>query len=222
MSNYVLTLELQTSNFHEDLINKRLEIARNIYNANIKELIKRDRKIRHDPEYAQIKDLKTKKEKNQVYNALRDKYKVSKYEMMKFTTPMNQHFAENIPADIGHNQSARAFQAYEKVRFSNDKKMEYKKYGEVNSLEGKNNTGIAYKNGHVMFNPQKSNVKCNIPVKFYKNDNYHSKTLHDEIKYCRIVRKLIINRYQYFVQLIMKGTPSNQHIKEKKQGGDDV
>ena len=55
MSNYVLTLKLNTSNFHEDIINKRLEIARNIYNANVREILKRDRKMRHDPMYRSIK-----------------------------------------------------------------------------------------------------------------------------------------------------------------------
>ena len=105
MSNFVLTLKLQTSHFHEDLINKRLEIARNIYNANVREIIKRDRKMRHDADYRKIKEVKTKKEKNTLYKALRDKYQVTKYAMMKYTTPMNRHFAENIPADIGHNLS---------------------------------------------------------------------------------------------------------------------
>lgn len=210
----MLTLKLQTSRFHEDLINKRLEIARNIYNANVSELIKRDRKMRHDPIFQTIQTLKTKKEKNAVYKALRDKYAVSKYAMMKFTTPMNRHFSENIPADVGHNQAIRAFQAYEKVRYSDGKKMRFKKFGTVNSIEGKSNTGIAYKNGHILFNPQKSKVKCIIPVKFYKNDTYQEKALHDEIRYCRIVRKQIKGKYQYFAQLIMKGTPPNRHIED--------
>lgn len=212
VSNYVLTLKLQTSNFHADLINKRLEIARNIYNANVREIIKRDRKMRHDPEYRKIKDIEKKADRNKVYRALRDKYQVSKYAMMKFTTPMNRYFSENIPADVGHNQAARAFQAYEKVRFADGKQMRFKKYGEVNSLEGKSNTGIAYKDGHIFFNTRKSNVKCIIPVKFYKNDDYQQNALHDDFQYCRILRKEIKGKYQYFVQLVMEGMPPNPHI----------
>lgn len=214
MSNYVLTLKLQTSRFHEDLINKRLEIARNIYNANVRELIKRDRKMRHDPIFKTIQSLKSTKEKSAVYKALKDKYEVSKYAMIRFTTPMNRHFSNNIPADVGHNQAIRAFQAYEKVRYSDGEKMRFKKFGTVNSIEGKSNTGIAYKKGYILFNPQKANVKCIIPVKFYKNDTYQEKALHDEIRYCRILKKSIKGRYQYFVQLIMEGTPPNHHIED--------
>lgn len=222
MSNYVLTLKLNTSNFHEDIINKRLEIARNIYNANVREILKRDRKMRHDPIYKTIKNIEKKSERNKVYRELNKKYDISKYGLMRFTTKMNQHFAENIPSDVGHNQAIRAFQAYEKVKFSDGKRMKFKKYGEVNSLEGKSNSGIAYKNGVVTFNTRKSKVKCMIPVKFYKNDQYQQKAMHDEIRYCRIVRKTIKGKYQYFVQLIMQGHVPNPHIEEFKDNNQKV
>lgn len=222
MSNYVLTLKLNTSNFHEDIINKRLEIARNIYNANVREILKRDRKMRHDPMYRSIKNIEKKTERNKIYRELNNKYEISKYALMRFTTKMNQHFAENIPADVGHNQAIRVFQAYEKVKFSDGKRMKFKKFGQVNSLEGKSNTGIAYKNGVVTFNTRKSKVKCSIPVKFYKNDQYQQKAMHDEIRYCRIVRKIIKGKYQYFVQLIMKGHAPNPHIDTFKDNNQNV
>jgi hypothetical protein len=222
MSNYVLTLKLNTSNFHEDIINKRLEIARNIYNANVREILKRDRKMRHDPMYRSIKNIEKKTERNKIYRELNNKYEISKYALMRFTTKMNQHFAENIPADVGHNQAIRVFLAYEKVKFSDGKRMKFKKFGQVNSLEGKSNSGIAYKNGVVTFNTRKSKVKCSIPVKFYKNDQYQQKAMHDEIRYCRIVRQTIKGKYQYFVQLIMKGHIPNPYIESFKDNNRKV
>ena len=41
MSNFILTLPLQTEKFQEDILNKRLEIARKMYNACLNELFKR-------------------------------------------------------------------------------------------------------------------------------------------------------------------------------------
>ena len=41
MSNFILTLPLQAEKFQEDILNKRLEIARKMYNTCLNELFKR-------------------------------------------------------------------------------------------------------------------------------------------------------------------------------------
>ncbi len=51
MANYVLTLPLKTEKYREDLLNKRLEISRNIYNACLGELNKRYNHMRESKEY---------------------------------------------------------------------------------------------------------------------------------------------------------------------------
>lgn len=40
MSNFILTLKLNTQPFQEDILNKRLEIGRQMYNACLNELHK--------------------------------------------------------------------------------------------------------------------------------------------------------------------------------------
>ncbi|MBU3100710.1 MULTISPECIES: hypothetical protein [Clostridium] len=40
-SNYILTLKLNTEKYQEDILNKRLEISRSIYNSCLGELFKR-------------------------------------------------------------------------------------------------------------------------------------------------------------------------------------
>ncbi|TXK87074.1 transposase, partial [Parageobacillus sp. SY1] len=78
----------------------------------------------------------------------------------------------------------------------------FKKYNEMDSLEGKSNsTGIRFKNSKLQW------IGLNIPVIIKKNDIYAHMALQDRIKYCRIVRKLIRGKIKYYLQLILEGVP---------------
>lgn len=72
----------------------------------------------------------------------------------------------------------------------------------MNSLEGKSNkTGIHFKNDRILWNGLK------IPVIIDYNNYYEYQALQCDISYCRIVRKYVRNRYNYYVQMILKGNP---------------
>lgn len=60
MSNYVLTLGLKTELWQEHILEKRLNIARMIYNSCIGEILKRHRKMVNSFEYKEIKHLDKK------------------------------------------------------------------------------------------------------------------------------------------------------------------
>lgn len=78
----------------------------------------------------------------------------------------------------------------------------FKKYNEMNSVEGKSNkTGIKIKEDKLEWN------KLSIPVIIKKNDEYANMALQNKIKYCRIVRKFIRGKYKFYIQLILDGVP---------------
>ncbi|WP_246578350.1 hypothetical protein [Clostridium frigoris] len=54
MSNYILTLKLNTEKYQEDMLNKRLEISRSIYNSCLGELFKRYNHMRESKEYKKV------------------------------------------------------------------------------------------------------------------------------------------------------------------------
>lgn len=69
MANYVLTLPLKTEKWQEDILEKRLNIARMIYNACLSEILSRYYKMKKDAEYQNIKEL-DKKEQTKKYKEL--------------------------------------------------------------------------------------------------------------------------------------------------------
>ncbi|MDL0421944.1 transposase, partial [Caldibacillus thermoamylovorans] len=89
-------------------------------------------------------------------------------------------------------------------------KVHFKKYGEMNSLEGKSNkTGIRFTNNKLIWNG------LAVPVVIKRNDIYAQTALeNNKVKYCRIVRKLVRGKYKFYVQLVMEGMPPTKYNKE--------
>ena len=69
MANYVLTLPLKTELWQEHILEKRLNVARTIYNSCLGEILKRHKKMINSLEYKEISDL-NKKERSKKYKEL--------------------------------------------------------------------------------------------------------------------------------------------------------
>ena len=114
---YVLTLKLKTEKYQEDIINKRLEIARNISNALTNKVLKRYKLMLESKEYMSIKkqlnpvnknyhnsdNIKSKKifekQRKELYKQLEElylKYDLSQYSLYNDVKPMYKHFKDNI------------------------------------------------------------------------------------------------------------------------------
>lgn len=88
MANYVLTLPLKTEKWQEDVLEKRLNIARQIYNACLREILSRYRLMQRQKEYGLAMKMEKGKERNAIFNKLRKDFGVSKFDLNKFVKPM--------------------------------------------------------------------------------------------------------------------------------------
>ena len=212
MSNFILTLPLKTERFQEDVLNKRLEIARKMYNACLNELLKRYHTMQQSKEYQKACKLDKSKERNKIFSELNKQYGVTEYSLHTYVKPMQRHFKDNIDSFTSQKIATRCFGAFQKLMFHKAKKVYFKRYDEVNSVEGKSNkTGIRFRENKLEWS------KLSIPVIIKKNDEYAHMALENKIKYCRILRKFIRGKYKYYIQLILDGTPP---IKINKETGE--
>ena len=206
---YTLTFRLKTEKWQEDKLNKRLEIGRNIYNACLREILKRYNTMINSEEYKQIQQMAKGKERNKLFNKLNSKYGISEYSLHDYVKSMQHHFKENIDAFTAQKIATRAYNAFAKYMYHEADKVYFKKYGELNSLEGKSNkTGIRFKDKCLIWNG------LIIPVIIKKNDIYAHEALQNKIKYCRIKREMIKGKYHYYIQLILDGVPPLKINKE--------
>lgn len=212
MSNYILTLKLDTEKYQEDILNKRLEISRNIYNSCLGELYKRYNHMRESKEYRKVVKMTKGKDRNKKFNELNSKYGLTEYTLHAYVKPMQKHFKNNIDSFTAQKIATRCFSAFQKLMLHQSNKVYFKRYGEMNSVEGKSNkTGIKFKDNKLTWNGLEINAIIN------KNDEYAYFSLLNKIKYCRIVRKMIRGNYKYYVQLVLDGIPP---IKINKSTGE--
>lgn len=212
MSNFTLTLRLDTERFQEDILNKRLEISRQFYNACLGELYKRYNFMRQSKEYRKVSKMSKDKDRNKKFNELNKKYGLTEYSLHTYVKPMQHIFKKNIDSMTAQKIATRCFSAFQKVMFHQASKVKFKKYGEMNSVEGKSNSsGIRFKDNMLFWN------KLKIPVVIKKNDLYAQMALENKVKYCRIVRKMIRGKYKFYLQLVIEGVPP---IKLDKETGE--
>jgi len=208
MSRYCVTFPLITEKYQETILNKRFEISRQLYNAVLSKAYKRYKSMIETKKYRQLKEQinnANEKEKKRLYKQLNEMYKqyrLNEYSLHEDIQEMQHHFSENIDSFTAQKIATRVWSAFEDLLFGDGKIVHFKKYGELDSLEGKSNkTGIRFKDGFLIWNGLK------IPVKIDYNNPYEYQALKDEICYCRIKRRFIKGKYKYYLQIVFKGVP---------------
>jgi hypothetical protein len=73
VSSYILTLKLDTEIYQEDILDKRLEISRNIYNSCLRELYKIYNHMKESREYRKVVKMTKGKERNKQFNKLNNR-----------------------------------------------------------------------------------------------------------------------------------------------------
>ena len=207
MANFVVEFPLKTEKYQEDILNKRFEIGRQIYNSLVNVTQKRYKEMIKTKKYRELMssltgDKKTDKEIRKQINDIHKQYDMSEYSFHKDVKMMQKHFKDNIDSFTAQKIATALWKSYEKFLYGNGKKVYYKKYGTLDSLEGKSNgSSIRFKDDMIFWNG------LEIPVIIDYNNYYEYQAMQCKICYNRIVRKFIKNKYKYYVQIVFKGNP---------------
>lgn len=207
MANFIVEFPLKTEKYQEDILNKRFEIGRHIYNSLVNVTQKRYKEIIKTKKYRTLLSSLTgnKKSDKEIWkqiNDIRKQYGMSEYSFHEDVKQMQKYFKSNMDSFTAQKIATELWKSYDKLFYGNGKKVYYKKYGEFNSLEGKSNTtGIRFKDDMITWNGLK------IPVVIDYDNYYEYEAMQSKICYNRIVRKYVRNKYKYYVQIVFKGNP---------------
>lgn len=217
MANFIAQFLLKTEKYQENILDKRFEIGRQIYNSLVNVTQKRYREMIKTKEYRNLVlqlsgDKKKDKDIWRQIGDIRDNCGLSEYSFHSDVKKMQKHFSDNIDSHTAQKIASSLWKAYYKLFYGNGEKIHYKKYNSFNSLEGKSNkSGIRFKDNIVIWNGLK------IPVIINYDNQYEYQALESDIAYCRIIRKYIRNKYKYYIQIIFKGNPP---VKINKETGE--
>ena len=207
MANFIVQFPLKTEKYQEDILNKRFEIGRKIYNSLVNVTQKRYKEMMKTQKYRSLLSSLTgnKKLDKDIWeqiNDIRKQYGMSEYSFHEDVKKMQRHFKDNIDSFTAQKIATELWESYDKLFYGNGKNVSYKKYGSFHTLEGKSNkTGIRLKDDMLLWNG------LAIPVLIDYDNDYEYQALQCDICYCRIVRKYIRNKYKFYVQIVLKGNP---------------
>jgi len=207
MANFIVEFPLKTEKYQEDLLNKRFEIGRHIYNSLVNVTQKRYKEMIKTKKYRTLFSSFTgnKKSDKEIWtqiNEIRKQYGMSEYSFHEDVKQIQKYFKTNMDSFTAQKIATELWKSYDKLFYGNGKKVYYKKYGELNSLEGKSNTtGIRFKDDMITWNGLK------IPVVIDYDNYYEYQAMQSKICYNRMVRKYVRNKYKYYVQIVLKGNP---------------
>lgn len=214
MANFVVQFPLRTEKYQEDILNKRFEIGRKIYNSLVTVSQKRYKEMIKTRKYRNLMSMLTGNKKSdkpiwKQINQIRKEYGLTEYSLHADVKEMQKHFKKNVDSFTVQKIATTLWKSYNKLFYGNGKRVYYKKYGDMNSLEGKSNsTGIRLVDEHLIWNG------LNIPVVIDWNSPYEYQAMQSEIFYCRIIRKFVRNKYKFYVQVVFNGTPPTKFNKE--------
>ena len=147
MSNFIVNFSLKTLKFQEDILEKRFEIARKIYNSLLGKTEKRYKQMVRTKEYKMIKqnlsevyksnrdeNEKMKKELLKSLNFLYKKYRLSEYEFHSDVKNYQRHFKKNIDSHVAQKIASSLWKAFEKLLYADGAKLHYKRYGAMMSV----------------------------------------------------------------------------------------
>lgn len=205
MSRFVLEVPLKTEKFQENILNKRFEIGRKIYNVLVLKTQKRYKEMLKTKAYREAYKNKDFKK----LSDLRKDFNLSEYGFHKDVKKLQNHFKKQIDSNTSQKIATHLWKSYDKLVFGNGKKVHFKRFGELNSLEGKSNkTGIRIKNETLLWNG------LEIPIHIDKNNSYEVETFNCDICYTRIIRKAVRGRYKFYTQIVFKGFPPAKRCKQ--------
>ena len=218
---FVLTLKLNTSKDDERILMKRFFCGWKIYNVLVRHVRKALSSMRQDAKYrdAMRRYLENKKASDikKELSDIREQYGLSEYALHKYVKLQQKRYATDIDSLTAQKIASHVWQAAQDVLFDSGKAVHFQKWVEFHSLEGKNNqSGIRFKDGRLHWNGLV--IQPKLPGK----DRYAMEALKNRVKYCRISKKTVGNREQFYLQLVLEGTPPVKHQIGSGRCGIDI
>ena len=216
-----LTLPLIVEKWQSDKLEKRFEIARQIYNTLVRYELQKLRRLEKSEAYTAIQDeikrLYNEPERDkaalktcfQQLDKLRKDALFSKYDFKTDIEPFYKHFKDNIGSKVAvHGIASQVWQAFDRLFYGNGKSVHFKKRGEIHSLQGYSAAG---KSGgtEIMFRGSYIEWKAlKLPIKLDASNAYEAEMLQKRVKYCRIVKREGKRKPHWYVQLMLEGKPA--------------
>lgn len=127
MTNFMVQFPLKVETYQGDILNKRFEIGRKIYNSLVHVTQKRYKEMTKTKEYRTLLSSLTGNKKTdkviwKQINEIRKQYGLSEYSFHEDVREMQRHFKNNIDSFTAQKIASGLWRSYDKLFYGNGKK----------------------------------------------------------------------------------------------------
>lgn len=200
---FVLELSLQASSSEEAVLLSRLEAARQVLNACLGESLRRLAQLRQSKAFQTARGMPQGKERVSAFKKANEVHGFGEYDLHAYAKQFGHSWiGEHLDSLTVQALASRVFKSARRYAFGKAGRPRFKTYGQVDSVEGKNNvSGIRWKDGQVEWSGL--SLKAILDPK----DPVEVHGLRQRIKYVRLVRRRLNGTNRFFVQLVCEGKP---------------
>ena len=225
-----LTLPLRVEKWQADRLEKRFEIARQIYNTLLNYELKKLRRLEQTEAYMEVQneiaslreqfpnDGAKLKPAFRKLDKLRKDAGFTEYGFKSDIKDFYKHFKDNIGSHVAvHGIAPQVWAAFDRLFYGNGRDVHFKRRGDMRSLRGFSVAGksggseIVYRGTCIEWKGLK------LPIKLDPKNEYETEMLTRRVKYCRIVKRPGRRKNRWYVQLMLEGKPA---VKVDAQTGE--
>jgi len=223
---FIVELPLIVDSYQEKKLNISMQCIGYVYNAILCELLKRLDLMKQSKDFQKARKIIDKKEKTAKFKELKEKFKFQKFNIYNWCSKTLTHSWFSFSKD-GHLDALtiqavadRAWTVVEQYSFSKRGRPKFKKTKDSSIIDGKQGSGIKYKDTYIKFHELKLQTKIDLKDEIIKY------SLTKKVKLVKIIRKKLNskNKYFYFAQLTCEGIPlhKTKHIIGENNIGLDL
>lgn len=226
---FILELKLKTSEEDARFLEKCMYFGWKVHNTLVRHCQKQLASLRQDPEYRELltayrkeADRADKQRINRELSAIVAGYGLTEYSLHAFVAKLQHKFRKWVHSAVAQKIATHVWQGVRKVLYAKGKELHFLKYVDFTTLEGKQNTtGIVFADNRIRY------AGCVIDVRRHRKDGssarkYECEALRHRVKYCRIIRRVVGQRFHYYVQLVLEGMPPIKHYTGSGTAGLDI
>ena len=215
---FIHEFHLRTTPHDLAVLDVRLNAARHLYNACLRESLRRLDLMRESKQYRSARALPKGKTRDKAFNAVRDKYQFQEFSLHSFAVKTKNAcwIGDHLDVHVVQKIATRAFGATAQHAYGGRGRPRFKRFGWLTSIEGKSNaSGIRWRDGRVLW----SGLKLQALFDLKDKHGLEAHALSCQVKFVRLVKRIVHDEPRWSVQLVLEGKP---YQKEKNTISDNT
>jgi hypothetical protein len=209
---FIAEFPLATTPSDERELSIRLDAARNLYNACLGESLRRLDLMRQSKAWQAARALpvqvdgKPNKERRESFHIVQADFEFSAFSLQKFGQTCRDEcwIGDHLGSHDAQTTILRAFRTVEQYAFGKRGRPRFKRFNELDSIEGKEQAVIRYKAEPL---PAIHYAGLVLPLLLDPGDkgSWQKEALSSRVKYTRILRRTVRGQVRWYAQIVMEG-----------------